>query len=211
MWTHKTAIFLTLAALVLFLATPGLARADEGTGGMEKIINGYHVRLILSGPVKTGENQFHVQLTGADGAPVSGATIQAMARLAAETAASPTPADSMAGMSSMDMSNMGAATPTAEPMAGMNMDNNAAQSVAVVLQAGHDAGDYTGTLTFPQTGHWTLLVHSMLMNGEMFSAEFPLDVVSGTPASYGILAGFFGLSVIIIAAAAVTKRKTVGA
>jgi hypothetical protein len=77
------------------------------------------------------------------------------------------------------------------------------------LQAGSDAGDYDGTISFPQAGHWTLLVHVMLTSGEMFSAEFPLDVASAAPANYGILAGFFGLNVVIVAVAAVTKKRKV--
>jgi hypothetical protein len=98
MWTHKTAILLTLAAFVLFLATPGLAYADEGTGEMDMVVNGYHVRLVLPGPAKTGENPFHVQISGADGSPVSGAAVQAAAQPVEEMTASPTPTDSMAGM-----------------------------------------------------------------------------------------------------------------
>ena len=199
---------MTLAAFVLFLATPGLARADEGVGGMDMVVNGYHVRLIFPNPAKTGENPFHVQLTGADGSPVTGAAVQAAAQPVAETAPSATPADSMAGMSGMEgMSGMDAATPTAEAMAGMNMDEPAAQPLTIALQAGSDAGDYDGTISFPQTGHWTLLVHVMLTSGKMFSAEFPLDVASATPASYGVLAGFFGLNVVIVAVAAVAKKR----
>ncbi|MGC1376055.1 MAG: hypothetical protein WA821_07535 [Anaerolineales bacterium] len=209
MWTHKIAILTILAAFVLFLATPGLARADEGNGGMEMVVNGYHVRLIFPNPAKTGENQFHVQLVGADGSPVTSAAVQVAAQPVAETVPSATPDDGMAGMAGM--SGMSAATPTAEAMAGVNVNEPAAQPVSVALQAGSDAGDYDGTISFPQAGHWALHMHVMLTNGEMFSTEFPLDVAPGAPASYGILAGFFGLNVLIIVAAVVTKRKTVRA
>ena len=206
---HPKTILFILAVFVLFLMTPGLAYADEGVGGAEIIVHGYHIRLIFSGAVKTGENPLHIQLTGADGTPLKGANVQVAAQPVTHAHAGPTP-EAMDGMAGM--SGMAAATPTPQAMAGMNMKNDDdAQTLTVTLQAGHDAGDYAGTILFPQAGHWTLLVHVMLASGEMFSAEFPLAVAAGAPASYGILAGFIGLNVVIILTAALAKRKTVRA
>ncbi len=117
------------------------------------------------------------------------------------------PADSMDGMSDMD----GDAAPESTDSHGAaEMDDHAAQSLSVALQAGHEAGEYSGTITFPQAGHWMLTV-DFTVDGETLQAEFPLEVASDFPASYGILAGFFGLNVAIVAVAAVTKRKAIRA
>lgn len=203
MWKMKTAIILIFALLLL---TPSIVRAHEEVGGMVRIVNGYHVRLILPDVVRMGENQFQVVITGADGLPVSGATLEAAAQPVSEQTAkghSPAPApvstaDEMAGMAGMDMS-----TPAAP--AAQNMDEHTEKTVK--LTAAPQAGLYEGAISFSKDGAWSLTLHLMIGN-EMLNAEFPLDVAYATPAAYGIIAAFLILNVIIIASAAILRIKT---
>ncbi|MBI5352094.1 MAG: hypothetical protein HZB50_05605, partial [Chloroflexi bacterium] len=64
-----TLIFILV--LNLFLAFPGNVLADGGEDGIEKEVNGIHIKLIFAGPVKVGENQFHIQIVDSMGMPVT--------------------------------------------------------------------------------------------------------------------------------------------
>ena len=198
MWKIKTAVIL---AFILFLLTPAIARAHEDVGGMVVVVNGYHVRLILPDVVRMGENQFQVLVTGADGNPVSGAALEAVAQpVSGQPSHSHDPApvsatDEMAGMPGMDTS-----TP-----APISMDSHAEKTVK--LTPAPQAGLYAGAISFSKEGAWVLTIHLMI-GSEMMNVEFPLEVAYTTPAASGIIAAFLSLNVVIITSAAVLRVKT---
>jgi hypothetical protein len=67
-------ITIFLIAATLLLAFPATVFADGGgEEGLEKEVDGYHVKLVFAETVKVGENKFHIPLTVALGAPVAGA------------------------------------------------------------------------------------------------------------------------------------------
>lgn len=198
MWKMKTVIILT--AFILFLLPPTIAFAHGEIGGMVMEVNGYHVRLILPDVVRMGENQFQVLINGVDGAPVSGAVVEAAAQpVSGQPSHSHNPApeataDDMAGMPGMDM-------PT--PASSMDsMDGHAAETVK--LTAAPQAGLYQGSISFPKDGAWALTIHLMI-GSEMLNVQFPLDVAYATPAAYGIIAVFLALNVLIIGSAAIMR------
>lgn len=94
----RIATRLALIAL-LMLVLPGAALADGGEGGYEASADGYHFSLVFSGPVKTGQNEFHVLITDTMGMPVSGAMVEVIAMPAGEMAEhDEQPAEEMHGM-----------------------------------------------------------------------------------------------------------------
>jgi hypothetical protein len=230
---YKNVILIILAAFVLFLITPGAAFADEGTGGMEVEVDGHLVRLVFPTLAKVGDNEFHIQITGPDGSPLSSTAVEITTQpiektdeheAGMEEAPAPSsghgamnetgneqptavPSGDMDGMSGMGSEEAVESIPdNSDSHAELETDVSASEPVAVVLEAGHEAGEYAGAITFAQSGHWMLVVH-FTVNGETLEAEFPLEVATNIPASYGILAGFFGLNAFIIGTAAVVRRK----
>jgi hypothetical protein len=230
MLKHNNGILVILIAFALLFFTPGAAYADEGTGGMELKVNGYLIRLIFPTPAKVGENEFHVQIAGPDGAPLRDATVKITAAPIVKTDSHESDMEKkptvMAGH--YVLNDMKEVQPTAASSGGMSgmgsqktvapisdkIDSHDAQKtevravepVSITLQAGHEAGEYGGAISFSQSGHWMLVV-DFIAKGEMLKAEFPLEVATNIPGSYGILAGFFGLNTLIIGAAAVIRRK----
>jgi hypothetical protein len=203
-------VFLTLfTTFVLALGMTGSARADEGVAGSVAYANGYTIKLVFTEPVKVGQNQFHVQISDAMGMPVTLAEVEVtamtpdnMSKHAHAPAAEAAPAaDSMAGMSGMDMGGM-----TAPSEADTHSEAEAG-SVAVALHPGSEKGEYAGEISLNEASAWTFSVH-FTRGAEMTEVEFPVEVVSSLPRT-GILAGFFGLNAAVIAVAAFLKRKPV--
>ena len=214
---------LVVSLLVLMLPGAALAsgNADEGTTVK---VGGYQVSLGFSEAAKAGENPVHVQILDGMGMPVSGAQVEisampvedtqqhqqamqngapAMGGMPGMDAATATPAAAgMAGMSGMGKASTPAGAATLEPVASV-------ETVTAALQPADMAGEYAGVILFPAAGHWMLNVH-LSLNGQALDAGFPLDV-AGNSAGMVILGSFAGLNVVLIGAAAVTKRKPVSA
>jgi hypothetical protein len=219
MWilNRQAGKLLVWLVLSVFLITPGLAYADEGSGGQEAEVNGYHVRLVFAAPVQVGVNALHVQLVRADGSAVREAQVEIIVRPVegpeesdahnAGEATKPPPTGEMSGMDAPEP------TPTTTHIDDTGSQDTASQTSAggelrsVLLSEGHDAGEYAGEINFPQAGHWRAVVH-FKVQGESLEAEFPLEVGQSMLPAYNILAGFFGLNVVILGVAAVTRRKT---
>lgn len=214
-----------LAISLLALILPSAALANSGGEGTTVTVGGYQVSLVFAEPAKMGENPFHVQILNGMGMPVSGAQVEISAMPVEETQAheqgmeaTPTSAPS-SGMSGMG-GGMETA-PTAAPSGGMSGMESAPAAVMtpetahpveamnVMLKMGDTAGEYAGTIAFSAAGHWMLTAH-LTIDGQTLAADFPVDVAGGSAGGV-VLAGFAGLNVFIIGAAAVLKRKPISA
>jgi hypothetical protein len=77
----------------------------------------------------------------------------------------------------------------------------------VVLEAGHEGGEYEGTVSLNRSGDWVFHVQ-FTVGGQLNEVEMPVTV-AGIDAKYGILAGFFGINATVLSAAAISKRKSI--
>lgn len=86
-----------------------------------------------------------------------------------------------------------------------------ADSESAVLQASGEAGRYTGKITFLEPGNYSVVVRVLLEN-ETVEQEliFPVDVIPASP-PWGVLSGFFGINLIVMAVAGFLKRKPAAA
>ena len=133
-------------------------------------------------------------MTGMAAAPTQAPTIQPTLAPTAQ----PT-------MSSAEMPGMASAP--AAPATGESATDP--ESIRTSLHATDQAGEYDGDLTFSAAGHWMLSVH-ITQNGQMTEVGFPLDVPASSTGLM-VLSGFAGFNIVIIAAAALTKRRPVAA
>ena len=202
-------------ASTLILALPGAARADGGGGGLEKEVDGYRVKLVFAKPAQVGENQFHIQINDALGMPVTDAQVEVSAMPVegmddghgAEE--EELPVGVMTSNNDMDGMEMGSETPETGVMKPNTPSggHDESESVAVMLEPGHEPGEYEGEMHIEISGEWMLEVH-FTVNGETKAVEFPFDVERKLGSNYAILAGFFGINATVIFAAAVLKRKS---
>jgi hypothetical protein len=223
-WFHYTVMIFTMTIL---LAVPLQGALADGAGeGIEKEANGYHIRLIFVEPPKLGENEFHVQITDVMGMPVTNVEVgviaipkKIMSEHEEESNADAHGSDSMSGMDAPTEE----AVPTDDmnSMSGMDMgdgpeanesathgdaqDSHEDEPTQIVLEAGHEPGEYSGHISFNRTGEWILNVHFTL-DGQLTEVEIPVTV-AGLDAKYGILAGFVGVNASVMSAAAIMKRK----
>jgi hypothetical protein len=204
-WFHFTAMLFTITIL---MAVPLRGVLADGAGeGIEKEANGYHIRLIFVEPPKLGENEFHIQITDAMGLPVTKAEVgviampeESMSEHDEDASADTHGTDSMSGM------DMGNESETNEPPThGEVEDSHADEPTQIVLEAGHEPGEYSGHISFNRTGEWILNVH-FTVDGQLTEVEFPVTV-AGLDAKYGILIGFAGINASVLSAAAIMKRK----
>ena len=223
-WFHYTVMIFTITIL---LAVPFQGALADGAGeGIEKEANGYHIRLIFVESPKLGENEFHVQITDAMGMPVTKAEVgvivmpeKVMSEHEEDTSADAHGSDSMSGMdmpteetvptddmnsmSGMDMGNEPEASETSTH--GETQDSHEDEPTQIVLEAGHEPGEYSGHISFNRTGEWIFNVH-FTVDGQLTEVEFPVTV-AGLDAKYGILAGFVGINATVMSVAAIMKRK----
>jgi len=222
-WFHYTTLIFTVT---IFLAVPLHGVFADGEGeGIEKEANGYHIRLVFVESPKLGENEFHVQITDAMGMPVTKADVgviampeEKMSGHEEETGSETSGSDSMSGM---DMPTEAPPADDMNSMSGMDMgtepESNEASShdepqesheeepTQIVLDAGHEPGEYSGHISFNRTGEWVFNVH-FTVDGQLTEVEFPVTV-AGLDAKYGILAGFVGINASVMSVAAIMKRK----
>ncbi|HMR99347.1 MAG: hypothetical protein QY332_21450 [Anaerolineales bacterium] len=224
-------------SIFLLLALPLQSVLADGEGeGIEKEVNGYHVRLVLVDAPKIGENAFHIQITDAMGMPVTNAEVMIMAAPYEDMSEHEEDSneeshdtDSMSGMdmpeaepteeeaSSMPGMDMPEEEPTDEANAdshGESQDSHGSEDEhgetaiqEIVLEAGHEAGEYEGSISLNRSGDWTFHVQ-FTVDGQLNEVEMPV-AVAGIDAKYGILAGFFGINATVISAAAISKRRSI--
>lgn len=223
-WFYYTVMIFTITIL---LAVPLRAALADGAGeGIERAANGYHIRLIFVESPKLGENEFHVQVNDAMGMPVTNAEVGVIAmpeeiesEHEEDTNADAHGSDSMSGMdmpteeavptddmNSMSGMDMGDEPEENEPSThGEEQDSHEEEPTQIVLEAGHEPGEYSGHLSFNRTGEWVFNVH-FTVDGQLTEVEFPVTV-TGLDAKYSILIGFVGINASVLSVAAITKRK----
>jgi hypothetical protein len=223
-WFHHTVMIFTMAIL---LAVPLQGALADGPGeGIEGEANGYHIRLIFGESPKLGENEFHVQVTDAMGMPVTNAEVGVIAMpekvMSGHEEDTSADAHGSDNMSEMDMpTEVAAPTDDMNSMSGMDMGSepeandpsthaetqgsHVDEPIQIVLDAGHEPGEYSGHISLNRTGEWIFNVH-FIVDGQLTEVEFPVTV-AGLDAKYGILAGFVGINASVMSAAAIMKRK----
>lgn len=234
----RTFQFLTAwLSIFLLLALPLRGALADGQGeGIEKEVNGYHVRLVFVEDPRIGENDFHIQITDSMGMPVPNVEVLVMAAPYEDMSeheedaneeshgtdtmsgmdmpeAEPTEAetDSMHGM---DMSDDEPTDDSSSDAHGETQDSHGSEDEhgetaiqEIVLEAGHEVGEYEGNISLNRSGDWVFHVQ-FTVNGQLNEVEMPITV-AGLDAKYGILAGFFGINATVISAAAISKRKSI--
>jgi len=212
--------FLTAClSIFLLLALPLQGVLADGEGeGIDKEVNGYHVRLVFVVEPRIGENDFHIQITDSMGMPVANAEVLVMG----------TPYEDMFeheedvnveshgtdNMSGMDMSEEEPTDEANSDAHGETQDSHGSEDEhgepaiqEIVLEAGHETGEYEGVICLNRSGNWTFHVQ-FKVDGQLNEVELPVTV-KGIDAKYGILAGFFGINATVLSAAAISKRKSI--
>ena len=228
--------FLTAyVSIFLLLALPLQGVLADGEGeGIEKEVNGYHVRLVFVEEPKIGENDFHIQIMDSMGMPVANAEVMIMALPYEDMSEHEEDAneeshgtDSMSGMDmpeaeptevetdSMPGMDMSEEEPTDEANAdshgesqeshGSEEEHGESSMQEIVLVAGHEGGEYEGEVSLHRSGDWVFHVQ-FTVEGQLNEVELPV-AVTGIDAKYSILGGFFGINAVVITAAAISKRK----
>jgi len=205
-----------LVVATLLLAFPKTVFADGGEGGTEQEVNGYHITLIFPEPIKTGENQFHIQITDSMDMPVTNAEVEVSAMPTEgmsehdENEEMATEVPSTGVMTNSDGMDMGSEAPATgvmkpnEPAA----DEHGEEVSKIMLEPTMDSGEYAGELHFDASGEWMFNVH-FTVNGETTEVDFPVEIARTLGINYAVLADFFGINAAAMIAAATLKRKLV--
>lgn len=189
---YQIALLSTVIILLLF-ALPISVLADAGTGEDEftKTVNGYQVTLVFEKPATVGNNQIHVSVVDAFDMPVSNGHVEvSMVKVESEHTDATSSHDAHGGMSHNTKQS------TEHTEIGM-----------IHLAASHHGGEYNGEIMIDTAGEHVIRVH-LTVDGVLSEMDFPLQIdqpQNGT----NILAGFFALNVVIIAAAVMLKPKPV--
>jgi hypothetical protein len=224
-----TFLILLSAILITALILPTPALADGGEGGLTytQTINGYTVHLVFQKPAFVGENPIHIQILDAAGMPITGADVEVSLEEAESADHEEAAPSAETGMSGMEASPTAMPTSAPEAMSGMNSGAdptptpasmssiNSMSPVAsehdqmgmVALEPGHKDGEYEGELAIESEGELVVRAH-ITIQGELMEVDFPLHVAKSKTGAI-VLASFFGLNAMIIAAAVVMKSKTV--
>lgn len=215
----KTLFFLGIALLIA-LAFPASALADVGEeGGLElsQTINGYTITLVFISPPVIGENPIHVLVVDNQGLPVANAIVEVgMAAKDADhkESSSDSHEDAPVKPTSMPAKGHGAMPAKDEPAIKAtaapkdNHDETAdphEEMEMIVLEAGHEGGEYTGIITIPDSGEWDVRVH-LTVASELTEIEFPLTIERSFTGA-GFLTGFALLNAVILFVAAIFKSN----
>lgn len=224
-WFHYVVM---IFAIAIFMSVPLQGVLADGEGeGIEKEVNGYHIRLTFVESPKLGENEFHVRITDAMGMPVTNAEVGVFVmpeeKMSEHEENINSESSGSDGMSGMDMPTAAASADDMNSMSGMDMgtepesneasihdepqDSHDEEPTQIVLETGHEFGEYSGHISFNRTGEWVFNIH-FTMDGQLTEVEFPVTV-AGLDAKYGILAGFAGINASVMSVAAFMKRKKI--
>ena len=174
---QKRAFQLLTAGLSIFLllALPLQGAVADGQGeGIEKEVNGYHVRLVFVEDPKIGENDFHIQITDSMGMPVPNVEVLVMAAPYEDMSEHEEDANEESHgtdtMSGMDMPEAESTEAETDSMPGMDMseeesteetnsdahgsdDGHGETAIQeIVLKAGHETGEYEGNISLNRSG-----------------------------------------------------------
>jgi len=195
-----------LAILVLLFAGPGTVSADGGDNPFEQEAGGYHINLVFDEPVKAGSNEIVVKLRTEHDKPIAGATVE----VAVEQAESHAEEElAHAGDSTEMHHDEGAGETGTDTMESMGHESDLHEpdrAQKIVLEAGHEPGEYHGVIELPKTGDSKLSVHFQVEDAANM-VIFPLEISSGFSKA-GILVGFISVNIAAIVTAAILKRKS---
>lgn len=204
-----------LLGLMLLLATPNPSLADGGGEGgeLEQFVNGYQVHLVFDQPVRVGEMAVQVKLSDSQGEPVKVVVAQISVQLSATINDHTEAASDEHDSGHSDSSESGhndSDSHASEPGVHANSGESAEHShgLSFDLHPTATAGEYTGSLSFEESGQWMTTV-LFLVDGKIHQAHFSIEVVQvdSTPT---ILTGFLVVNAAVIASAVVLKRKSAG-
>lgn len=199
---------LTIALLTLM--APLSVQADGGEPEAIQTVNGYQVALAFAEAPGVGENQVHIQIHDAMAMPVTNAAVEVMVMpLEKEGHAEESESESHDSMSDQDTDHEEPSGSPHDTMAGVDKPasestNEHDEGLIISLEPAHEDGEYSGEITIPSAGDWSLAVH-LTVQDEPMEVEFPLTVKNN--AKNGILAGFAGMNVIVLLVAAILKSK----
>ena len=88
-------------------------------------------------------------------------------------------------------------------MNNMNMNNSKPDTID--FKAGHEKGEYTGSLNFSDKGDWRIKANFTTGSQEKM-ADFDVKVVSSGP-NWFVIGGFLAVVVLIIIIAGISKNK----
>lgn len=199
-----------LIIALLSLIAPLSVLADGGEHESIQTVNGYQVALAFAEEPGIGENQVHIQIHDAMAMPVPNAAVEVMVMAAKEEGhGEETESDGHDSMSGQEADHAEPAESSHDSMEGV--DKAAAESTNEheeeqldLLEPAHEEGEFSGEITIPSAGDWTVVVH-LTINDEAMEVEFPLTVKNNSQG--GILAGFAGVNITILLVAAALKSK----
>lgn len=213
-------LFLLGAVFLIALVFPASVLADgggEGSVEFSQTIDGYKVMLIFEEPPVVGENPVHIQVVDEMGMPISGVVVEVSVAARepehkepsvsahGDATTNPEPAAST-GHGAMSDEDAPVVVPTEAQSDPHDEPADAHNEMEMTsLEAGHEAGEYTGHIIIPGAGNWNIRVH-MTRADELIEIDFPLDV-AGSITGAGILTGFAVFNAAILFTAAVFKSN----
>ena len=198
-----------IVTLLLFFSVFTSVSADGGNNPFEKEAGGYKVNLVAEEPKEAGSSDIVIKLRTEQGEPVDGATVQV------EVAEADGHAEEESDHASEDQKNNddGHGSMETTQKVGDHMESKGSETQpdehnkaqAITFETGNEPGEYHGTIDLPKAGNWVVTVH-FEVDHEEYKVEFPVEVQPGFSKA-GVLAGFLGVNVAVVASAAVQKRK----
>lgn len=213
-------LFLLGAVFLIALVFPASALADgggEGSAEFSQTIGGYKITLVFDEPPVIGENPVHIQVVDEMGMPVRGVVVEVSVaarepehKEPSDSAHGDTPKNPESAVSTGHGAMSDKAAPVVVPTEAQSDPHDEPADAhnemeMTSLEAGHDAGEYTGHITIPGAGDWNIRVH-MTIADELTEIDFPLDI-AGSLTGAGILTGFTIFNVAILFAAAIFKSN----
>ena len=197
---YKTCL-LSAVVILLLVAAPMTALADGGEDEFTQTVDGYRVTLVFENPITSGENQIHIQVSDAQGQPISSARVEvSVVEAETEHAEAETPAP-QSGMAGMDSTPEMDATPTTSD------EHDEVEMTA--FAAGHEAGEYEGEIAIAGAGEWAIWVH-LTVEDHLVKFDFPVHM-TGPQTGKNILLGFFTINAVIVGTAVTLKLKSAAA
>jgi len=180
--------------LVLSIAHPVLADADEARHEVKEV-DGYKLKLtFVEGDVQLGHNKLNIEIKDTQAQVVGNTTVTVIAELYRETSEN----------SAKDMDKHSSGKTSAQQDTSIETP---IRTVKAEMEAGQKIGEYEGEVELEEAGHWMIKVVFLIQSQERV-AEFQVDV-HGAPNGWVILWPSWGINAGIISAAAITRRKSV--
>jgi hypothetical protein len=208
MWT------LSLIGLFLLFAPVSQVRADSGVTHTRVTVDGYDAELVLpNGPAMIGPNPVIIRLFNTDHRPLAHATVLIAPNAVAATDAGHSHSSGGGHDAAGAQGHTDAVTSghNASPADGHAHQAGEAHidTIMTQLEAGADAGNYTGVIHFDSAGAWQVQLQ-FTDAGVDRAASFAVTVAE--PArDWRILSAFGGANALIIMTAGVLKRRSTAA